>query len=79
MVPERLADLRGPKFQKFSALHADNRKLGRQRVSLIATLKHMKQTKEQMGPLYTIIYSSFFCLFPLCQASHKSPAGKAVS
>jgi len=38
----------------------------------------MKLTMEQMGPLYTIIYSSLFCPFPLCQTSHKSPAGKAV-
>ena len=38
-------DLRSPNFNKFSTLHTDNRPLGRQ-VSLIAGLKHMKQTME---------------------------------
>ena len=38
-------DLRGTKFQKFTVLKVDNQDLGRQ-VSLIARLKHMKQTME---------------------------------
>ena len=76
MVPGKASrcDLRSRKFQKFSVLHMDNQLLGR-RASLIAGLKHMKQTMEFMckanGATLSIC-CGFFCPFPLCQTSQKS-------
>ena len=76
-------DLRSPKCKKFSTLRTDNQQLAKW-VSLIARLKHMKQTVEFLckanGATLHYVLASFVLLI-LCQTSQKFSfvTGKAVS
>jgi len=68
-------NLRGPKFQRFSALRTENWPLNGG-VSLIARLENGLERRNGLWNFCVkqiVPFQAFFCPFPLCQAIEESP------